>query len=1480
MDPIEYFDHLLGLIKQIIIETKTLAATTSSNNSDQLDKILNDAAYSVVKNISTLINNLNEFPFPYRHISPHHAHLMESIKNLSSSILELIAASRAVNLNPYDFLTSSNFKSSKSMSIECVKAVVMAFENFKGISIRKDGSMTDLSSSPRGNGNGQHSESSDELKIEKSAVTLILNVNRIIEASIEGDYTQLVAAAKGISNEVILIAKDLKLKTLGASLKEAAVSVISLSKLVLKNKNDQYYIDQLDLAVGKVNDIIKKTIYAVKHVSVSSSAANNLKNLGLDDRISIDSDSPRDNTPDDGVDSTTSSPLATSSSMVPPPPAAAAATVAASQSSPVATEARNENREREAKERAAEAEKAERERAMLEKSRIQREREESQRQERERLDAARLERERADAVLLERELQRLEGEKLAGERLEKERLDREEKEKHERAIIKERDDLAIKERERAERDKQQEKVQREKIERQKSMERATASPSMATPSLASLPTSPMQSQPQFNSNNNNESTDSPKNRGPDLDDRSRGGRDRDEKEKQKTIGKFLSKLVRKDKKTRPSIPFDTSPSTSGGASPVSTPPLCESRGSPQTVSSSTSSLENSVSSSPIKLSVSLPAPVSPTVAPLSFDIKDESLRGVTSPERTATSAVSVSIPIVSLNASSSGDHLQIASGSILTESPSRVYLRKKTERSLNIGHVHGKHSPASAASPSPASAPSPRKTRTTAAPPTTLIINLLTNQLDGFGELWREASPDETAKLTERINSIIKCHVDESAPKESSSIISALNNMRMLADSESNDNQYQTISLRYKMTRKLGTVKKRSLGTMGKSTPSISLVASEDRLTSSNHHHHEHSSTSPDERAAQQLVSATSAFVEETIDLVNNAYEFSTRVEPSSDTSPLADPVAHVYRLLNALLEMSVAAGRIEDKTHLSSQVSNTRKLIANSAARGPGKVDAALVSCAAAHRQFIERSLEKSIAAHCNSVRVIAIQMTTIVISISSKPWDANIQMQLFATANTYCEALVRLLTAVANKVYIAAANASPSRDDIALDTALDEDDGVEDVNIWLEGNPSLNVKLDWISDEGSKTGRYVPKAGTLNKLIEALTSEKPYDISKFTKTFLLTYQSFTTPHKLMDKLIQRYNVPDDKDSSFRVKVQVRVASFMKTWVERNDKDLDASLMDRLRKFAKETLLSDKHADLARLLMAPILQREEEDEERAKLISSHTFPELMIPEGLRSPSSLFLVLNESEIARQLTLIESNIFGRIDPTEFLEQSWSREHLKHRSPNIMDLINRANKFSFWVASQILWQEDVYERAKVIEKFITIAKHLREMNNFNTLLNIFAGLNVSSINRLKKSFAQVSPAAMSTLAGLEKLMNSSGSYKHYRQTLKTAINPCLPYLPVILSDLTFMEDGNPDKIGHLINFQKRELISRAISEVQATQQVKYDYPAVEPIHTLLLELPSSSSEELYQLSILREPRETAASGTGTLSSSVNYDTKKIK
>jgi son of sevenless-like protein len=104
-----------------------------------------------------------------------------------------------------------------------------------------------------------------------------------------------------------------------------------------------------------------------------------------------------------------------------------------------------------------------------------------------------------------------------------------------------------------------------------------------------------------------------------------------------------------------------------------------------------------------------------------------------------------------------------------------------------------------------------------------------------------------------------------------------------------------------------------------------------------------------------------------------------------------------------------------------------------------------------------------------------------------------------------------------------------------------------------------------------------------------------------------------------------------------------------------------------------------------------------------------------------RSPVDLFMVLNESEIARyksmdlarsdlhrQLTLIEFKMFCKIKPSELLNQSWNKVDLQHRSPNILAMISRANKLSFWVANLIVWFERLKDRSKILSKILKIAE----------------------------------------------------------------------------------------------------------------------------------------------------------------------------
>jgi Rap guanine nucleotide exchange factor 1 len=77
------------------------------------------------------------------------------------------------------------------------------------------------------------------------------------------------------------------------------------------------------------------------------------------------------------------------------------------------------------------------------------------------------------------------------------------------------------------------------------------------------------------------------------------------------------------------------------------------------------------------------------------------------------------------------------------------------------------------------------------------------------------------------------------------------------------------------------------------------------------------------------------------------------------------------------------------------------------------------------------------------------------------------------------------------------------------------------------------------------------------------------------------------------------------------------------------------------------------------------------------------------------------------------------------------------------------------------------------------FITLAQHLRKLNNFNTTFAILAGLELSAIFRLKL-LEKLPKAKQKMYSDLIELMNSKSSFKNYRSAVSESTPPLIPYL----------------------------------------------------------------------------------------------------
>jgi son of sevenless-like protein len=110
-------------------------------------------------------------------------------------------------------------------------------------------------------------------------------------------------------------------------------------------------------------------------------------------------------------------------------------------------------------------------------------------------------------------------------------------------------------------------------------------------------------------------------------------------------------------------------------------------------------------------------------------------------------------------------------------------------------------------------------------------------------------------------------------------------------------------------------------------------------------------------------------------------------------------------------------------------------------------------------------------------------------------------------------------------------------------------------------------------------------------------------------------------------------------------------------------------------------------------------------------------------------------------------------------------------------------------------------------------------------------------------------------------LVELLSPTSNYTNLRNYLKKSISPpCIPYIGVYLTDLTFLEDGNTDLLGNLINFDKRRRIATVISDIKQYQQAKYALAHEPVLREFVLKISEGFDEnKCYKESLRVEPRE---------------------
>jgi hypothetical protein len=266
-----------------------------------------------------------------------------------------------------------------------------------------------------------------------------------------------------------------------------------------------------------------------------------------------------------------------------------------------------------------------------------------------------------------------------------------------------------------------------------------------------------------------------------------------------------------------------------------------------------------------------------------------------------------------------------------------------------------------------------------------------------------------------------------------------------------------------------------------------------------------------------------------------------------------------------------------------------------------------------------------------------------------------------------------------------------------------------------------------------------------------------------------------------------------------------------------------------------------------------------------------HSFDEYDREAGLLEPTDhlpmnkfryhIFMDIPDDDIADELTRIDWIMFSSIRIRDFVRHvslpSAQKEKCKSLR-NVNRMINHFNHIAKWVANMILLRDKAKHRAQIMEKFMNIALKLRQLNNYNGLAAILAGINGTAIHRLAQTRGLVPPDAQKRFARLVILMGTQKSHFAYRLAWENSPLPRIPFIPLHRRDLVSAEEGSKTFVGangDRINWKKFEVLGEVLLPIMRSQGTAYPNLAKHEVARELVlgcRMPTDE-EEIYQRSI---------------------------
>ncbi|KAK1903289.1 Rap guanine nucleotide exchange factor 4 [Dissostichus eleginoides] len=256
------------------------------------------------------------------------------------------------------------------------------------------------------------------------------------------------------------------------------------------------------------------------------------------------------------------------------------------------------------------------------------------------------------------------------------------------------------------------------------------------------------------------------------------------------------------------------------------------------------------------------------------------------------------------------------------------------------------------------------------------------------------------------------------------------------------------------------------------------------------------------------------------------------------------------------------------------------------------------------------------------------------------------------------------------------------------------------------------------------------------------------------------------------------------------------------------------------------------------------------------------------LPEQDGSSTALlagFELMSSKDVAYHMTSYDWELFHCVHELELIYHTFGRQNVKKTTVNLDLFLRRFNEIQFWVITEVCLCSQLSKRVQLLKKFIKIAAHCKEYRNLNAFFAIIMGLSNPAVCRLSQTWEKLPSKFKKFYGEFENFMDPSRNHRAYRLTVSKLEPPIIPFMPLLIKDMTFTHEGNKTVIDCLVNFEKMRMIANTVKIVRycRSQPFSPDSPLASKSHpevrTYVRQLNVIDNQRtLTQLSHGLEPR----------------------